>query len=151
MKVDDLTSKKGHFNFREIFQFQKTRNVSVIHADAHLLKRPRKCSKMDFRWLVPRKLIRVRYTAISLVMIFEVLDFELFRFKVHKLSSKMLKNPGIQPSYCLGCQSRNSFQRMRSYTHPNPKRNWKIVHYILALSPLKMLRINIYSKPDLKF
>ena len=38
-----------------------------------------------------------------------------------------------------------------SYTHPNPQRNWKIVHYILALSPLKMLRINIYSEPDLKF
>ena len=38
---------------------------------------------------------------VSLEMIFEALQSELFRFKFHSLGLKIFKNPGIQPSYIL--------------------------------------------------
>ena len=36
---------------------------------------------------------------VSFRMIFYALQSELFRFKFYSMSSKILKNPGIQPTY----------------------------------------------------
>ena len=59
--------------------------VKSLSDDVHLPQHLRKSSKMDFRFLVPRKLVRVWYHWNS--------HSELLRFKFHSLSSKIEKIP----------------------------------------------------------
>ena len=57
---------------------------------AHLLKRPRKSRESGFPRLSSQE---IGSSLVSLEMIFEALQSELFRFKFHTLSSKILKIP----------------------------------------------------------
>jgi len=63
--------------------------VISLSYDVHLLKRPRKSSKLDFRYSVPRNFVRVWYHLND----FEALLSELFRLNFHLLSSKIEKFP----------------------------------------------------------
>ena len=62
-------------------------------ASCPLPKRLRKNFKMDFRFSLPRKSVRVWYHFKWFLNLYNL----LFSFKFH--SSKILKNPGIQPIY----------------------------------------------------
>ena len=64
--------------------------------DVHLIKRPRKAFKIDFRWSILRKLVRFWFNYND----FEALESDRsgsdrFRSKFHSMTSKIIKIPGF--------------------------------------------------------
>ena len=64
--------------------------MKILSGDAHLPKHPRKCLKSVFSMSSSKE---TGPSLLSFQMIFEILQSELFRFKIHSVRSKILKIP----------------------------------------------------------
>ena len=86
------------FSFLRRHWYQKIPNfwvhllvyMKILSGDAHLPKHPRKCLKSVFSMSSSKE---TGPSLLSFQMIFEILQSELFRFKIHSVRSKILKIP----------------------------------------------------------